>query len=246
MITKPGETEIVSYFHNDHLGTPQVLTNDSQTIVWKAAYTPFGGADILTQTVENNFRFPGQYYDQETGLHYNYFRYYHPTTGRYVTPDPIGLEGGINPFLYVDSFGKPYLFRKLYTNTNSLPEPHLETNLYKYAANNPIIFADPLGLRWYKSPIVWMDAIALASDLLSVFGGGPPAYVMGVIASFSSTALTIDAYKHGKATRLDVVVSIGTTIVGLFPHPFITLSADAAILYYDYRRAESDAPCQKK
>jgi RHS repeat-associated protein len=53
------------------------------------------------QTIENNFRFPGQYYDQETGLHYNYFRYYDPATGRYVTPDPIGLEGGINLFLYV-------------------------------------------------------------------------------------------------------------------------------------------------
>jgi RHS repeat-associated protein len=44
---------------------------------------------------------PGQYYDQETGLHYNYFRYYDPTTGRYVTPDPIGLEGGINLWPYV-------------------------------------------------------------------------------------------------------------------------------------------------
>jgi RHS repeat-associated protein len=45
--------------------------------------------------------FPGQYYDPETGLHYNYFRYYNPQTGRYVTPDPIGLEGGINLFSYV-------------------------------------------------------------------------------------------------------------------------------------------------
>jgi RHS repeat-associated protein len=101
MITKPGETEIVSYFHNDHLGTPQVLTNDSQTTVWKAAYTPFGGAEISIQTVANPFRLPGQYYDAETGLHYNYFRYYDPTTGRYVTPDPIGLEGGINLYPYV-------------------------------------------------------------------------------------------------------------------------------------------------
>jgi RHS repeat-associated protein len=101
MITKPGETEIVSYFHNDHLGTPQVLTNDSQTIVWKAAYTPFGRAEISTEAVENPHRFPGQYYDPETGLHYNYFRYYDPTTGRYVTPDPIGLEGGINLYPYV-------------------------------------------------------------------------------------------------------------------------------------------------
>jgi len=100
MITKPAETEVVSYFHNDHLGTPQILTNDSQNIVWKTAYTPFGGAAISIQTVENPFRLPGQYYDQETGLHYNYFRYYDPTTGRYITPDPIGLEGGINLFVY--------------------------------------------------------------------------------------------------------------------------------------------------
>jgi RHS repeat-associated protein len=53
--------------------------------------------------VENPHRFMGQYYDAETGLHYNYFRYYNPRTGRYITPDPIGLEGGTNLFLYVDA-----------------------------------------------------------------------------------------------------------------------------------------------
>ena len=96
---KPGES--VNYYHNDHLGTPQVLTDDTQTISWKADYTPFGEAVISVETVDNPFRFPGQYYDQETGLHYNYFRYYNPQTGRYITPDPIGLEGGINLFVYV-------------------------------------------------------------------------------------------------------------------------------------------------
>jgi len=98
---KPGE--LVYYFNNDHLGTPQVLTDDTQTIAWKAVYTPFGEAVPSIQTVENPFRFPGQYYDQETGLHYNYFRYYNPQTGRYMTPDPIGLEGGINLFAYVQN-----------------------------------------------------------------------------------------------------------------------------------------------
>jgi RHS repeat-associated protein len=96
---KPGES--VYYFHNDHLGTPQVVTDDTQAIAWKAVYTPFGDAVASIQAVENPFRFPGQYYDSETGLHYNYFRYYNPQTGRYITPDPIGLEGGINLFSYV-------------------------------------------------------------------------------------------------------------------------------------------------
>ncbi len=82
------------FFINDHLGTPQKITDSSAQVVWAAAYLPFGKAQVTTETVANHFRFPGQYYDAESGLHYNWHRYYDPETGRYVTADPIGLEGG--------------------------------------------------------------------------------------------------------------------------------------------------------
>ena len=89
------------YFLNDRLGTPQMLTDASNTVVWEGLYKPFGEANVNpNSSVVNNFRFPGQYYDAETGLHYNYHRYYDPSTGRYLRPDPIGLFGGINLFEY--------------------------------------------------------------------------------------------------------------------------------------------------
>jgi RHS repeat-associated protein len=78
-----------------------VLTDATGNIAWKTAYSPFGQAQILVQTVENPYRFSGQYYDVETGYHYNWHRYYDPKTGRYLSPDPIGLAGGINPYVYV-------------------------------------------------------------------------------------------------------------------------------------------------
>ena len=79
------------YFHNDHLGTPQALTDKDQNVVWQAEYDPFGKATETVATVEQNLRFPGQYLDRETGLHYNYYRTYDPAIGRYISADPIGI-----------------------------------------------------------------------------------------------------------------------------------------------------------
>ncbi|MHB1401827.1 MAG: RHS repeat-associated core domain-containing protein [Thiobacillus sp.] len=92
----------IYYYHVDHLGTPQAMTNSMGAVVWKADYEPFGKATVKVNTVENNLRFPGQYYDRETGLHYNYFRDYDPSTGRYIESDPIGLDGGSNIYGYAN------------------------------------------------------------------------------------------------------------------------------------------------
>lgn len=90
------------YYHNDHLGTPQKMTDAAGTVVWAAEYKPFGDATITVSTITNNLRGIGQYFDQETGLLYNHFRYLNPQTGRYIEADPIGLAGGINPYTYVE------------------------------------------------------------------------------------------------------------------------------------------------
>ena len=79
------------FYQNDHLGTPQKLVKMSGAIVWSAAYIVFGKVNVEIETVTNNLRFPGQYYDEETELHYNGHRYYDPKSGRYLRMDPIGV-----------------------------------------------------------------------------------------------------------------------------------------------------------
>ena len=111
--------------HTDHLGTPQAITDSQQAVVWRADYATFGKATVQARVVDSkiktassgiisnanaattaakpfefNLRFAGQYEDVESGYHYNWHRYYDPSTGRYLTPDPIGLAGGLNGYGY--------------------------------------------------------------------------------------------------------------------------------------------------
>lgn len=90
------------YYLNDHSGTPQKLINLSGSVQWAMQQSAFGISNIDSQSVINShLRFPGQYYDQETGLYYNWFRYYDPVTGNYTSSDPISLTGGFNTYIYV-------------------------------------------------------------------------------------------------------------------------------------------------
>ncbi|WP_432083414.1 DUF6531 domain-containing protein [Streptomyces sp. WAC 04229] len=86
----------------DLVGTPTELIGEQGEIAWRTRSTLWGAtAWAAGSTTYIPLRFPGQYYDHETGLHYNYFRHYDPEAGRYLTSDPLGLAPAPNAFLYV-------------------------------------------------------------------------------------------------------------------------------------------------
>jgi RHS repeat-associated protein len=83
--------------HTDQLGTPQLATGSSQSVVWSANYQPFGQTANTQGALVQNLRLPGQQFDVETGFNHNGFRDYVPNLGRYLESDPIGLAGGATP-----------------------------------------------------------------------------------------------------------------------------------------------------
>ncbi|WP_156312628.1 RHS repeat domain-containing protein [Marinagarivorans algicola] len=101
MVVFTADSSTIYYIHNDHLGTPQKITNASQQVVWAADYEPFGKVSLTVNNLTFDTRFPGQHFDAESGLHYNYFRDYDPEIGRYIQSDPIGLGDGVNTYGYV-------------------------------------------------------------------------------------------------------------------------------------------------
>jgi len=99
-----GNFQKIRYYHNDLNGLPEELTEADGHTVWRARYRVWGNTTEEVREPyfieEQNLRFQGQYLDRETGLHYNTFRFYDPDVGRFTTPDPIGLAGGINLYAY--------------------------------------------------------------------------------------------------------------------------------------------------
>jgi RHS repeat-associated protein len=101
------EGGVVSLVRTDHIGRPVFATNAAGTKVWTASYLPFGGVRTTTGT-PMTARFPGQWFQSESGLHQNWMRDYDPTTGRYLQADPLGLVAGASVYGYANQ--SPMMF----------------------------------------------------------------------------------------------------------------------------------------
>nr|WP_231990477.1 RHS repeat-associated core domain-containing protein [Neisseria zoodegmatis] len=120
--------QYLSYFHNDQIGIPREMTDQYGNLLWYGSYSAWGSLASEKRIYENihqPFRLQNQYCDEETGLHYNFFRYYEPDTGRFVNQDPIGLWGGDNFYSFapniqnwIDVLGLKSIFEKFKITTS--------------------------------------------------------------------------------------------------------------------------------
>ena len=173
------------YYQLDHLGTPQELTDYSGEIMWSGKYRAHGNlATLDVAEIDNPLRFQGQYFDTETGLHYNRHRYYNPGTGRFLTPDPIKLAGGLNNYQYVpnptgwvDPLGLsgncPDADKKL--SLAETPDSSSGSNVYAAGPATPPAPANPPGQGYHNEvyaskPVKPQDAAGKWHDFL---GEGP-------------------------------------------------------------------------
>ncbi len=165
------------FVHNDHLATPIMMTNSSREVVWEIETAPFGETYALYDAENLNKRFPGQYFDRESGLNYNHHRYYNPYTGRYMESDPIGLLGGANTYAY--ALGNPLI--------NTDPDGLWVT---PQTVGGALGFIVGFGYSWYVNENSLSTALfdGLQAGAAGFVSGGGSVYT-GFIASASAAAI---------------------------------------------------------
>jgi RHS repeat-associated protein len=212
LISKITPTNQSYFYHFDGIASTIGMTDSAGNVVNKYAYDAFGKVLNQVETVQNPFKYVGQFgvMDEGNGLLYMRSRYYDPELGRFISKDPIGFLGG-------------------------------DINFYAYVQSNPINAIDPLGLQWYKSRAVLLDIAALAIDLAIPLAPplAPILYVAGATVSVSNTLFTLEDWRQGNAEWYDFAVSLATTIIGFIPHPAALYGSDIIILIYDIYRAET-------
>ncbi len=151
----------VYWYQADHLNTPTSLTDESKQVVWDAVREPFGKTELVSSTVTNNLRFPGQFEDAETGLHYNYFRDYDPSTGRYVESDPMLQYFAINVFSYSDD--DPIAFVDP-LGLGPAPRP-----LPRTTRNQRMTYGSPFGRPLPPAPVLAPPSVATSDAYRQLF-----------------------------------------------------------------------------
>ena len=162
----------VFHIHNDHLGTPRAVLNTSNGLRWRWLAEPFGTTAPETNPAALgaftfNLRHPGQYADSETGLFYNYFRDYDAGTGRYVQSDPIGLQGGINTYTYVEGNPLSYVDPMGLRGGDRAADPE---TLCLLRGNNPTICS--LLRPSQPPPCICSDVVLYQQNISYSSGGG--------------------------------------------------------------------------
>ena len=170
----------------DHLNTPRRVADEANNIVWKWESTPFGETKP-TGTLKFNLRFTGQYFDKETDTHYNINRDYNPITGRYIQSDPIGLDGGLSTFAYVN--GNPVMFvdlEGLFGFSQVAPEPVFvdRTEIYRAIINR--FFKD---LPKAYNVGIEIRRLAVIYTYESVYSSSSPGYESQAVAFRRSNSI---------------------------------------------------------
>ncbi|THJ30477.1 hypothetical protein E8K88_17725, partial [Lampropedia aestuarii] len=204
----------VYYFHTDQVGMPEELTNADGQLVWQASYTTWGATvaeEWQVKTLANqepieqgdkpegeqNLRFQGQYLDRSTGLHYNTFRYYDADMGRFICPDPIGLQGGINlatyapnPLSWIDPWGwacqRPggYRTNDVDKHVNLSPGVNRAPGHTNTAADNRVQSHHAIQQEWAKRNVPGYDPNAAPAILLPSSSGMSHAQISAAQRAF--------------------------------------------------------------
>jgi RHS repeat-associated protein len=163
-------TPTIFQVHTDHLGRPIRLTDAAKATVWQATYKPWGAVHATSGTQAQNLRFPGQYFQIETGLAYNWHRQYDPVTGRFTQPDPLRfIDGpsmyayaGSSPFMKTDREGLKY--NGIPTGSPTAEDAQrgqqcaqscLESNFgLTAAAGGSLLGATPVPKKWLGVPVL--------------------------------------------------------------------------------------------
>jgi RHS repeat-associated protein len=161
-LIKQGE---VYYYHLDQLNTPRFVTNNKAEVVWENQADAYGFEDLEVSTT-NSFtqpiRFQGQYLDEESGLHYNRYRYYSPKQQRFINQDPIGLVGGINHYQYAPNpvnWVDPFGLCKISDNSYEARKKKLANSNGEMTTLDAFTYENSTGEAWDKAAVDdnWID-----------------------------------------------------------------------------------------